>query len=96
MKTLLTSAACITMLAAVPAAAQTMPLIIVTSTGDRVTPQSNLSFDDRITIAVEAACEKPFIRDLKGQELYQACLTEARAEVQANLAEAATVELARR
>ncbi|RIV89730.1 UrcA family protein [Aurantiacibacter xanthus] len=45
-----------------------------------------LTDERRIEIAAERACEKPFIRDLKGQQLYGECLTEARAQAVAQLA----------
>ncbi|WP_137680744.1 UrcA family protein [Aurantiacibacter suaedae] len=45
-----------------------------------------LSDERRIEIAAEQACEKPFIRDLKGQRLYAECLSEARAQAVAQLA----------
>ena len=43
-----------------------------------------------VEIAAEAACDKPFIRDLKGQALYAKCLTEARTQAAAQLAEERT------
>ena len=45
-----------------------------------------LTDEQRIQVAAEQACEKPFIRDLKGQRLYAECLTEARAQAVAQLA----------
>jgi hypothetical protein len=45
-----------------------------------------LTDEQRVEIAAERACEKPFIRDLKGQRLYAECLTEARAQAVALLA----------
>lgn len=46
-----------------------------------------LTDEQRVEIAAEAACDKPFIRDLKGQALYAECMTEARAEAAAQIAE---------
>ena len=48
--------------------------------------QVELTTEQRIELAAEAACEKPFIRNLRGQQLYDACLVEVRAEVEAALA----------
>lgn len=59
--------------------------------GERTYEQSRpdrapLTDEQRIEVAAEQACEKPFIRDLKGQRLYSECLTEARAQAVAQLA----------
>lgn len=85
MKTIIFAAAA--MLAAVPAAAQTMPVVIKTGSADRVVSSADLSMQDRVEIAAAQACEKPFLRDLKAQELYASCLNEARAQANAILAE---------
>lgn len=81
--------AALAIFAATPAAAQTIPLVIQNGTGDRITVTATVSLQERIEIAAEDACAKPFLRDLKGQELYAECLTEARAQVEAIFAERA-------
>ncbi|TIX48896.1 hypothetical protein [Alteraurantiacibacter aquimixticola] len=84
------------LLAAAPAAAQTMPLIIENGDGGRITITAPMTEERMIQLAAENACEKPFIRDLKGWSLYAVCITDARAEAEAILAarKAAGMELA--
>ena len=85
MKTILAVAAIA--LFAVPAVAQTMPIIIQTGQPDRVFDRAPLSLEDRVAIAAEAACERPFIRNVPARILYFDCLAEARAQVEAQLAD---------
>ncbi len=77
-------------LVAVPAAAQTAPIIIYDAYPDRVTSAPSAATEaEQVEIAAKAACEAPYIRNLKGQQLYAECLAEARAEAAAILAERA-------
>ena len=63
-------------------------MVIPTSSIQRPqTAPAQLTTAERIEIAAKDACEKPFIRDLKGQTLYARCLEEARAEAAAQVAE---------
>ncbi len=94
MKTLLSAAALIAALAA-PAAANTA--IILEVGFDRAPrAQAELTIEQQAEIAIEEACEKPFIRNLRGQQLYEACLAEARTKVEAVLAARQPTELASR
>ncbi|MEN7537970.1 UrcA family protein [Aurantiacibacter flavus] len=85
----LTTLALLSTLALAPAAQAQSAFVMVI--GERSYEQSRpdrapLTDEQRIEIAAEQACEKPFIRDLKGQRLYAECLTEARAQAVAQLA----------
>ena len=95
MKTLFAAATALSLLAS-PVAAN--PLLIIDMSQDRAPrAASQLTLEQQVEIAVEAACEKPFIRNLRGRELHAQCLAEARAEVEALLAaRAASPELALR
>ena len=84
MKTILSAAALMFALAA-PATAQTV-LVLQWGSAPAARTQVDLTTEQRIELAAEAACEKPFIRNLRGQQLYDACLAEVRAEVEAALA----------
>ncbi len=74
-------------LVAIPAAAATAPVVIYQSMPDRVTQSAEANTAERIEIAAQAACEAPFLRDLKGQQLHAECLAEARAAAKAALAQ---------
>ena len=74
-------------LLATPAAAQTMPIVIYASLPDRDVSRAAPSLQDRIATLAEAACERPFIRNLPARVLYYDCLAEARAQVEAQLAD---------
>jgi hypothetical protein len=92
MKTILSTAALIAAALATPAAASTA--IILEVGYDRAPrEQVELTLEQRAELAVEAACEKPFIRNLRGQQLYAECVADARAEVAAILAEREASEL---
>jgi hypothetical protein len=71
---------------AVPASAQSYVLVI----GDRPAPQKPVShsatLDEQIDSALDHACEKPYILDLKGWQLYKECRTEVRGEIEDQLA----------
>ena len=87
MKTILVSAAA-ALLAAVPASAQTFPLVI----GEMPSPKEQRivvepSLEERIEDAVDTACVRPFIRDLKGWQMYERCAVEARAVINDQLAD---------
>ena len=85
MKTILSAAALAAAALATPAMASTA--IILEVGYDRAPrEQAALTLEQRAELAAEAACEKPFIRNLRGQQLYAECLAEARAEVAAILA----------
>ena len=88
MKKFLTAALAASVLWAVPASAQSYVLVI----GDRPAAQKpeprSVSLDEQIDSALDHACEKPFIRDLKGWQLYKECRTEVRGEIQDKLAKA--------
>ena len=72
---------------AAPAAAQTSVLMIGKNTSAPVERGADApSLSERVENAARKACEKPFIRDLKGREAYRDCLTEVRAEVLKQLA----------
>lgn len=68
-----------------PASAQTMLLVI----GERPTAPSSdssvVTLEQKIETALDHACEKPFIRDLKGWALYKECRTEVRGEIEDQL-----------
>ena len=84
MKTIFAVATALSLLAT-PAAANT--LLIIDMAPERAPRAAvQLTLEEQAEIAVEAACEKPFIRNLRGRELYAECLAEARAEVEALLA----------
>jgi hypothetical protein len=92
----------VALLLAVPASAQTTPIVLQVATPDRVNipatnapvtnapatnaPATNALADARVTQVVEAACARPFIRDLKAQQVYRACMAEVRGLVEARLA----------
>ena len=82
MKKFLISALTIAMLGAVPAFGQTMPLIIEMGHADRVTATAPATLEEQVEIAAENACERPFLRDLKAQQLYADCLSEARSQAE--------------
>tara|TARA_A100001391_G_scaffold99255_2_gene65878 strand:+ start:10883 stop:11185 length:303 start_codon:yes stop_codon:yes gene_type:complete len=89
MKKLITLAILSTLAFAPAAQAQSAFVMVI---GERTYEQNRparapLTDEQRIEIAAEQACKKPFIRDLKGQRLYAECLTEARAQAVALLAE---------
>ncbi|MXO59778.1 hypothetical protein GRI89_09525 [Altererythrobacter salegens] len=90
MKTILTAALAASVLCAAPASAQTMLLVI----GERPVPQQEVdhhaTLDEKIELALDQACEKPFVRDLKGWQLYKDCRTEVRSEIDEQLAKAGT------
>ena len=93
MKTILSATALMFALAA-PATAQNV-LVLEFGPDRAPRPAAELTAEQRIEIAVEASCEKPFIRNLRGQQLYDACLAEVRTEVEAALAaKSAGTELA--
>jgi len=71
----------------VVASAQTFPLIIGSFPEDEIVVSATPTFEEQLELAVKKACEKPFIRNLKGQLLYAECLAEARAQAAAILAE---------
>lgn len=95
MKTIFAAATALSLLGT-PATANT--LLIIDMAQDRAPRAAvTLTLEERAEIAIEAACAKPFIRNLRGRELYLQCLAEARAEVEALLAAHATApELALR
>jgi len=74
-------------LVAIPAAAATAPVVIYQSMPDRVTQSAEANTAERIEIAAQAACEAPFLRDLKGQQLHAERPAEARAAAKAALAQ---------
>ena len=86
MKTIVTAIAAAASLAASPAAAQSFVMIIgdLPTTEVRKTAEPNL--EQKIETAIERACVKPFIRDLSGWKMYEACRADARAEIDAQLA----------
>ncbi|GEM_PF-1106571 len=87
MKTILFSAAA-ALLVAAPASAQTFVLVVgELPTEDEETIVVTASLDEQIEDAIETACVRPFIRDLKGWQMYERCVVEARAEIDAQLAE---------
>lgn len=80
----------------VPAAAQTVMIIKV---GYDRAPRAEtaLTADALVADAAERACVRPFLRNLRAQELYRLCLEEARAEAEAKLvARGIPAEIARR
>ena len=82
MKTLALSA--LAALLAVPASAQTMPIVIQLSAPDRApAARAPLTMEQRIANAAEAACEGASRRSVRGQQLYRACVTEVSAELAA-------------
>ena len=81
--------AALAVFAATPLAAQTMPLVIHNGSGDRITVTAPVAAEQLVEIAAKQACAKPFLRDLKGQELYAECLQIARTQAEAVLAERA-------
>ncbi|MCL6250138.1 hypothetical protein M3P36_03630 [Altererythrobacter sp. KTW20L] len=86
MKTILSAAALAAAVLATPAAASTV--LVINFAHDRAPrEQVELTLEQRAELAAEAACAKPFIRNLGAQRLYAECLVEARAEVAAILAE---------
>ncbi|GAA0267520.1 hypothetical protein GCM10009127_04030 [Alteraurantiacibacter aestuarii] len=89
MKTIIMSAAALAaaLLGAAPAAAQTVQIIVTSNPAHRASQEAPASLDRLAEIAVENACEKPFIRNLKGWELYAACIADARQQVEAQLAQ---------
>ena len=88
MKKLTTIAIVSTLAFSSAAQAQSAFVMIV---GERTYEQSRpdrapLTDEQRIELAAQQACEKPFIRDLKAHRLFAECLSEARAEAVALLA----------
>lgn len=81
MKTIIAAAAFAVL--ATPAVAQTMPIVIQYGQADRVVNRTPLTLQERIADAAEAACERPFIRNLSARAHYFDCLAEARAQVEA-------------
>ena len=85
----LTALALLSTLAFAPAAqAQSAFVMVIGERSydlDRPAPAA-LTDARRIEIAAEQACEKPFIRNIKGQQLYAECLADARAQASAQLA----------
>ncbi|MFC3098093.1 hypothetical protein [Alteraurantiacibacter palmitatis] len=99
MKTVLFAAAPALALASAlsaPAAAQSV--MIIKMGYDRAPrAEAALAADAIVAEAAERACPRPFLRNLRAQELYRLCLAEARAEAEAKLAARETpTELARR
>lgn len=93
MKTILSAVALAATVFATPAIASTVMILEVGY--DRAPrDQAELTPERRAELAAEAACEKPFIRNLGAQQLYAECLAEARAEVAAILAERQAAERA--
>ncbi len=66
--------------------AQSFPLIVGQLPREEITITASPTFEQQLEIAVEKACEKPFLRNLKGQRLHAQCLAEARAQADAILA----------
>jgi hypothetical protein len=99
MKIILSAAAALALLAgpvAAPVAAQTMPIVIYLSQPDRDANRAAPSVQDRVAIMAEAACARPFIRNLPARALYLECLAEARTQAEALLTEATPDQLAMR
>lgn len=89
--TLLAAFAALT--AAQPVLAQSSVLIIGSFPAERAAKERTpLTTEQRIEITAERICEKPFLRDLKGQVMYRECLTEAREQVRAVLVEGRQIE----
>jgi hypothetical protein len=70
----------------VVATAQSFPLIVGSLPRNEITVTATPTFEQQLEIAAEGACEKPFLRNLKGQQIYAECLAEARAQAEAILA----------
>jgi UrcA family protein len=86
MKTLLAFAplfALATVVAA-PVAAQTMPMIIPMSASKApLAPRAERTLEQRLVAAAQAACGRPHLANLRGQELYRACVAEVTNELTA-------------
>lgn len=71
-------------LLAVPASAQTMPIVIQLSAPDRApAARAPLTMEQRITNAAETACEGASLRSVRAQQLYRTCVAEVTAELAA-------------
>lgn len=69
---------------AVPASANTMPIIIYMSAPDHApAARAPLTMEQRIANAAEAACESGSRRSVRGQQLYRTCVAEVTAELAA-------------
>lgn len=77
------------LLLAVPANAQSAFVLIIGElpSAEADAPRRALTAEELIDEAVETACPRPFIRDLKGWSLYNACAATARAEAELHFAE---------
>ena len=99
MKTVLFAAPALALAAALsaPAAAASSVLIIPMSFERAPRAETVLTAEAIVTQAAERACARPFLRNLRAQELYRLCMEEARAEAEAKLAaRSVPAELARR
>ena len=76
------------LLLAVPANAQSAFVLVIGELprAEAQAPARVLTTEERIDEAVEDACPRPFIRDLKGWSLYHACAASARAEAELQVA----------
>ena len=86
MKTIFAATAIASLAIAAPASAETLMVIGTFPAASAAAPQAPVSLDQRIADAVDKACERPFVRDLKGQQLYKACRIEVRSEIESKLA----------
>jgi hypothetical protein len=82
------AAACTALVLAVPASAQSSFVMIIGEmpTGRVAVASAPADQATLIEAAAERACYRPRLNNLKGQLLYRECLTEVRAEAQAQLA----------
>ncbi|WP_305097854.1 hypothetical protein [Croceibacterium aestuarii] len=86
---LLIAALATSVLGAVPASAQSTVLVIGERPAPRPSERHTPTLDQKIEVALDRACEKPFLRDLKGWQLYKDCRSEVRGEIDRKLAGAA-------
>lgn len=79
----LTSAFCLALIAATPAHAQSSFVMVIgkTPAASQQREERTVSRADLIERAVDKACARPALRDLKMQRLYRECLAELRAEL---------------
>ena len=73
--------------AAQPVLAQASSVLIIGQLPTERTERERtpLSTEQQVELAAERLCEKPFLRDLKGQVMFRECVTETREQVRAVL-----------